>query len=232
LFSGIKIDTKRIKAILDCNIIFDFADTKRPRFEESQGLLADWVTALVDFAVTDEIFYEIDRGNDPQRRRKNRSVAQKFTLTKVEDTQLVNILSKIYKIIKFPLDKNSQSDVKHLAHTILNNYQYLITWDQNFIKRASLIEEHFDVSVISPVDFIIKLDRVEREDSYRSHRFGGSQISHRRISEDDMDQIFNIFRFHDKNETKSSFEKIFYPILKSRDSSNIFIYEDSNKKPI
>lgn len=232
LFSKIKINTKQIKAILDCNIIFDFADKTRQRFQESQGLLADWVTGLVEFAVTDEIFYEIDRGTDAQRRKENRLIAQKFPLTKVDETQFLNILEKIHKIIKFPTDKNSESDAKHLAHTILSNYQYLITWDQPFIERASLIKKHFDVSVISPIDFIIKLDRIEREDAYRSHRLGGSQISHRRISENDMNQIFDVFRFHDKNETKNDFKRIAHQFLVSRNSSEIFLYEDSNKNPI
>jgi predicted nucleic acid-binding protein/GNAT superfamily N-acetyltransferase len=232
LFDSLVLKSRKISAVLDSNIVYDFADSSRDEREQSVALLADWITGLADFAVTDEIFHEIHRGTEESQRRKNRTWASRFKRLETRTYEFEDILKIIQNDLIVGTHSNDISDAKHLAHAVVNEYRFFVTRDSNLVDLSPQMEERFDLRVVRPVDFVVELDSIEREETYRPYRLGASQVTQRRATASDLANLFNTFSAKARGEKKVTFHQKFDSMLSKPDRFSTTIYEDGNGQAI
>jgi GNAT superfamily N-acetyltransferase/predicted transcriptional regulator len=232
LFDYAVNNSTRIQAVLDSNIIYDFVDPNRNGSDASTSLRADWVVDLADFVVTDELHVEISRSNDAKQQEKNRNCAARFTRVMSEAKSFEQILQRICTDLALDTDENTISDAKHLAHAISGGYRYFITRDSELIGLSPQIPDEFDLQILSPLDFIVRLDVIEREEAYRPYKLGGSQIVTRLIGNQDMASLFDVFANKQKRELKTHFNQRLATLLSHPDRVVSKIYQTETGDPL
>ena len=84
--------------VCDANVCIDIQYTDRPRHENSCGLLADWLADEVSLAVSDEIFNDLDRQQEPMRSEMLSSIRATWEVI-VADQSLVELNRDVIRSI-------------------------------------------------------------------------------------------------------------------------------------
>lgn len=148
----------RIKIYADTNIYgrpFDDLSISKIALEaEAARILFERVSQNTDITLlgSDILKLEVNRIKDIQKRYW---VLPLVSLCKewIEENEKVKELAQEISS-KINL---SPRDSIHLASAILGKVQYFLTFDEDFLKKAKLIEKEYRIKVVSPVDFIKNL---------------------------------------------------------------------------
>jgi len=163
LFSTCSPD-KTLVAI-DANVFFDLFWPDRPKREISGALLEPWIDDIVELGLTSEIYNDIDRCKDPELRDASKAKAAHYREIRAAVTKIDLVdadLRKFYPVTG-SLTPQDISDIRHVAHAIVAGVKYFVTRDEKLLAKAPEILEKFDVQLLSPVEFISRLDSIERE---------------------------------------------------------------------
>jgi hypothetical protein len=71
-----------------------------------------------------------------------------------------------------------------------------VTRDEKLLFKAPEILESFDLQLLSPVEFISRLDSIEREQEYYPSRLGASSIVKKRLESSEVTRFIQSFRRH------------------------------------
>lgn len=226
------VDSSAIKAVLDANVVFDLDDARRPYHEESKALMADWLRPLVDFSVSPEVSLEIHHQADPEIQARSRKRAGAFTTVPVNTDQLKTVAGQMRTTLGWGSDPNTVADSKHLAYTALSGYRYFLTRDQNVLNAAHTLEDEYNVVVLRPMDFILRVDELQREDQYRPASLGDTKFRIRRLSEADSPLLYQTFRNHLNGEQKKDFhQRVALRLAKPNQHDNS-VYETTSRTPL
>jgi predicted nucleic acid-binding protein/GNAT superfamily N-acetyltransferase len=209
-----KATQKGFRAVLDTNVVFRLQDpvsqeneNERILSEEAKALQENWLIEDVGLFITDETFNEIQRNDKPAERTRRFSYAQQFDNL----TTNVEAIRDVYKCLTllFPvtLRGSIQSDIRQLAYAIAGNAHFFITQDTGLLKKSDVVHSNFSIRVLSPGEFISRIDEVIREVEYQPDRLGGSralQIS--KAHSDQLILLFPIFGGTKSEERRSHFD--------------------------
>jgi predicted transcriptional regulator/GNAT superfamily N-acetyltransferase/predicted nucleic acid-binding protein len=232
LFDYVSPKSVRVKAVLDSNILYDFADRTRNGSEISVPLLAGWISEIAELALSDELHEEIKRGNDSAQREKNRNWAMKFSRVISDQTLFKAAFQQLRSEVLQANDENTISDAKHLAHAIAGGYRYFLTRDRGLTDISHKTSDAFDLQILNPTDFILKLDVIEREESYRPYKFEGTGLTTRPTSEQDLGSLFDVFANKNQGEAKNRFQKKLFPLLSKPQQIKSLMYQTHGKPPV
>jgi predicted nucleic acid-binding protein/predicted GNAT family acetyltransferase/predicted transcriptional regulator len=204
LFSR-SFSTATIKCVLDANIIVKLRDDVDD--DEIQALKADWITKEVDFYYTRELLSEFQRDNNIDRR--NRSFNFLRASFEPIDNPNNDESDSIYKDLKTFLHTletvNNISDRRQLAEAIVSKVQYFITLDEHILACSDRIESEFNLSVVTPLEFIISIDKIENHSDYQPKRLGGVDIVYRKLEFNEIEEVRRFFQNSKESERKSEF---------------------------
>jgi len=176
-------------AAIDANIFYDI-DSEVPGKEEAKALKADWLCEYVELALTDEIYNEIDRHEDPARRQRQRQRVEQFPRLPTNKAREERIGVELRQLFAEASSVNDWSDRQHLAKTIAADVTFFITRDGELIRRADDLYERFGVVVLAPHELVLRLDELRREVEYRPQRlFLGPTVTERRPRAADLAAI-------------------------------------------
>jgi len=226
LFSR-EVNRSRAIAIIDANIFFDLFSNKGP--EETNALRADWLQEHVEFAVTGELFNEIDRQNDSSVRRRNRIHARSLTKISADSKSMSELREKIGEIFPLATSESSKSDIRHLECAIASHVNFFITRDDPILNRADDIDKRFGVKVMSPAGFVLCIDELLSEVDYRPEKLAGSDIKIRTVGVRDLPRIVKNFLSYERGETKAEFEGILRSTLAQKEVGTGLLIEDAKK---
>jgi predicted nucleic acid-binding protein len=164
----------KLCVVVDANVFFDLIDESRPSHSESSSLIADWLGEIVELCVTDEIFNDIDRNNDPDERRQNRELAKSFTRLPCQNEALGTIAEALASLFPGERTERDESDLRHLARTIASDAKFFITRDGPLLDRVDRVYEKFGITITRPADFVIRIDELQRENEYQPARLAGT----------------------------------------------------------
>lgn len=71
------LDEERVDVAVDANVFYDLHDPSRQSAEESCGLQADWLQPQIRLRITEELFNEIQRNEDPKQRKASFGAAKR-----------------------------------------------------------------------------------------------------------------------------------------------------------
>ena len=121
-----KTSDEALDIIIDAQIFFDFDEPDSDKAMPSKALLSDFLVDLLDLWVTDELLNEINRQDDPEKRKESQNRAQNFS-TVESNPDLVEGFDKRLKGL-LPSNKPSQeSDIRQLAKAAASNVKTFVT---------------------------------------------------------------------------------------------------------
>ncbi len=192
-----QIENKRI-GFVDTNILIDWFNDES---EESKALLADWLKDELELCVADEILNEIDRSEDAEKRKIMKERAHNLTRPPFSKELFKTVSKRIRKHFPAEMSESDQSDLKHLAQSIVVNADFFITRDQRLLDCSDKIKEEHSMEILRPSDLIVKLN----ESNYHPVRLAGTTLSVRNVLSGEQETIFDEFRSLADRETKSGF---------------------------
>jgi len=146
----------RKTAAVDANVVYDFDGTDE-RAQESQSLLADWLTDEVAICVTAEIKNEISRNPDPETRARRRRQIEEFTTLEATADRLDTVLRSLASVLPEPRSVSDESDRRQLAHAIAERANFFITRDETLLTHANALRAQAAIEVFRPTDFLVQL---------------------------------------------------------------------------
>lgn len=189
--------TKTVVAI-DANVFFDLFWPGRAKAEISGALTEPWLDDIVELAVTPEIYNDIDRCADHVMRHASKAKVPSFRELRcaaIEVDKKDSELKQLYAPAG-PRNERDRSDIRHLAYTIVAGVRYFVTRDEGILARGPEILSKYDVHVLTPVELVLNLDAIEREQEYQPIRLGASSVSVNRLPPPMIEDAVNAFRAH------------------------------------
>ena len=194
LFQADKSDD-RVDAVLDAQIIFYTGEPDSHRARPSKALLADHLVDSVNYYITDELFHEINRSDDDEKRNRSQQLAHQYPRVEHDPEVKDQFVDKLKQILPSESDAD-MSDINHLAITAASDgIKVFVTEDEGILKRQRDILECTGISVVYPSELIVSLHELSDRQLYVPSRIAGEQgLEWRRMSSDDL-QAFQFDRF-------------------------------------
>ncbi|MEJ7623783.1 MAG: GNAT family N-acetyltransferase [Pyrinomonadaceae bacterium] len=200
LFDRANLESERkIRAVIDANILFDLFDESRDGHDESKFLQAAWLSDLLELRVCDETLNEINR--NPDELDRERSLENALTVTVLPNNP--HDIERAYAEIsplhpKTPDTRTAQdeSDLRQLAGTLSANVSYFVTRDEAMLRAGfvSPLNERYGLHILRPADFVRQIEQIENSDAYQPARLGGTAIRMERAAPGSEAQLSD--RYH------------------------------------
>ncbi len=230
-----KTESKLCVAI-DANIFFDLVDEENcdEASKESKVLSADWLASEIELCLTNEIYNEIDRNLNSKKREKLRSVIHNFTVLPGIQEKFDEVCTTIRKFFPKEMKDSDSSDLRQIARAITSSIEtpFFVTRDERLLGIEEKIYTDFNLLIIHPVDFIIKLDQLRRETEYQPNRLGGTGIQEKRIQSQEIDTIIDLFLDYSQSEKKPDFRKKIRQLLSIPERFKCFTVGRMGEDPI
>jgi len=197
----------KTKAVIDANIFYDIQKNKNIN-EEVQGLLADWISVDIELCLTQEIYNEINRNNDINRREINRKFVESFYVVPNLPEKFIEIYDKFRQLFPKCLSESDGSDFRQLSQSIASEIPFFITRDENLLKKSDRIYNVFNTRIIRPAKFIILHDSLKRESEYRPTKLKGSRIEFSRFTHSQYQTVEEYFRDKQYEKKRCFFERL------------------------
>ena len=180
-----KTSANALDIVIDAHIFFDFDEPDIDKTMPSKALLSDFLVDSLDLWVTDELLNEINRQDDPEKRKRSQNRAQCFP-TVESDPGLVEEFGKRLNSI-FPSSKPSQrSDIRQLAKAAASNVKTFVTRDGDLLKKRREIIDTTGLKVINPAELIVQLHELFEGQSYAPDRIVGLNLRWDRLTSNDL----------------------------------------------
>ncbi len=175
----------RVEAVIDSCVYFDIVDADRTdRGEESRALLNDWLDDSIRLFVSQEIRNDMHRDDDTVRRERRERQIGMFDETRIAPAEHQKALDKLKGILPAACDEQTKTDYCHLAWTLAGKIPYFLTRDRPLLSHKEALEK-LGVCVLTPGEFIRRIDELDRKEAYRPEEISGTKITFL-IADDNM----------------------------------------------
>ena len=171
--------------IIDAHIFFDFDEPDIDKTMPSKALLSDFLVDSLDLWITDELLNEINRQDDPEKRKKSQNRAQNFpTVESAPD--LVEGFEKSLKELLRNRRPSQSSDIRQLAKAAASNVKTFVTRDGDLLADSKKIFDITGLEVVNPAELIIRLYELSEGQSYAPDRIAGFNLRWERLTASDL----------------------------------------------
>ena len=195
---------EKIHVAIDANILYDLHDKKVRNKDDSRALLSDWLSDEIELCVTQEIYNEIDRCDDPDIRENTRIFANSFTNIPYQIELSVEKQCLVNELFSDAETRQDESDKRQIEQTYASGIEYFITHDQKLLDKSNDFRLKIGVNIWSPAEFIIHIDSIRRKEEYHPSRLAGLTISFSRIRSEEINNLVSVFQWP-TNEKKREF---------------------------
>jgi ribosomal protein S18 acetylase RimI-like enzyme/predicted nucleic acid-binding protein len=220
LFTDLVERDDRELAAVDQNILEDLVNP-RPQGAQTEALLEDWVTELVELAATDENLHELEQSNDASHRRKLRVQLTYFRRLTPPRREWEPLREKVEALVP----EAEPGDCCHVARAKAAGARYFVTRDQDVLDAAERLERELEIEVVRPEELVTRLDRLRAEDRYEPSVLQGTEIVERPADEVDQEQLIGAFLNYGP-EKRAHFLRIFRGALASPDEHSARVFSD------
>ena len=171
--------------IIDAHIFFDFDEPDIDKTMPSKALLSDFLVDSLDLWITDELLNEINRQDDPEKRKKSQNRAQNFP-TVESDPDLVEGFEKSLKALLPDRRPSQSSDIRQLAKAAASSVKTFVTKDGDLLRNSKGIFDITGLEVVNPTELIIRLYELSQGQSYAPDRIAGFNLRWERLTSSDL----------------------------------------------
>lgn len=210
-----KTSDDTLDVIIDAQIFFDFYEPDSDKTKPSKALLSDFLVDSLSLWVTSELFNEINRQNNRERREKSWDRAQTFF--QLESTPyLVKEFSELLKDILPGGRPSRESDIRHLAKAAASSVKTFVTRDHALLQNSEDIARLTGLEVINPVGLIVRMHELVEKQTYTPDRIAGLDLRWERLKSGDL-VSFPFNAFLERQETKGKFRERLESLLAEPD---------------
>jgi predicted nucleic acid-binding protein len=222
----------KIRVVMDANVFFDLYDKKRSGYEESNALLADWLSDSLQLCLTDEIYNEIHRSNDEGERKKARELIHNFAILPCQQEVLTTAVEELRQFFPENMCTRDEADLRQLARTIASNAHFFLTRDGPLLSLKDKVYDSFGIRIIRATDLIIELDELRREAEYQPQRLAGTLSEIQRVQSGQEDILTARFQCSSSGEARSAFQQRLRRLLSDPERYSCSTALDTKKTPI
>ncbi|MGV3597977.1 MAG: GNAT family N-acetyltransferase [Bacteroidota bacterium] len=216
--------SEKIKAVLDANILISWSNQEQIGEPSKiiEPILSDWLSEHVSFYYPSEFHNEIYRDVDIKRRIFTQEFIRKINVQEVKYNH--NILERVkneVKVIFNPITDNDYSDVTCISEAIAANFKYFITNDEGIIRQGVIIEEKYNLKILSPHMFVLLVDKTVNDSDYSTQDLSGLNFYSKRVDNEDIEIITK--RFLNAGEKEKVFRNVIKDILSNPRLAEMFV---------
>ena len=230
LFSSLGTEDA-LMVVIDMNVFIDLYGEKSPEGEESESLRADWLPNI-ELCITDEVFNEIERNDDRDERKRLRQAASKLRQLPASPKRYDSSLSKLQALFPDPAKPSDEADVRHIARAVAADAEFFVTRDQTLLNKSHEVSEEFDVSILRPTDFIVRLDEITAARRYHPRRLGGTLLALQRVRSGEESTLSDQFRSSERGERRADFLRALRGCLADPRKNECWVIRAQNNEPI
>ena len=171
--------------IIDAHIFFDFDEPDIDKTMPSKALLSDFLVDSLDLWITDELLNEINRQDDPEKRKKSQNRAQNFP-TVESDPDLAEGFEISLKELLRNRRPSQSSDIRQLAKAAASSVKTFVTKDGDLLRNSKGIFDITGLEVVNPTKLIIRLYELSQGQSYAPDRIAGFNLRWERLTASDL----------------------------------------------
>lgn len=217
-------DNRKSRIAIDANVFFDLIQTKGAD-REIAVLQSDWLTDEIELVVTPELWTEINRSANSKARDAHRNEAQRFERTIENRAEHDKAYANLLPLYPVQRDTRDESDLRQVAWAVADpDVAVFLTRDENLLSLASKIYDATGLSLMRPVDLILRVDEISRFEEYRNMRVAGTNIRKRRLLEGEPDKLARLFQ-NTNSEKLSDFKNQLRQLLVQRETHSGFVIE-------
>lgn len=210
-----------VDIVIDSQILFDLHEPENDKTKPSKSLLSDFLADAVRIFLTDEIYLEIDRNKDPERREMSRQHARGFP--KIDhDPRTADHFTNVLGTLLPASTPSGQSDIRHLAKTAASTVRIFVTRDEKLLRESAAISNLTGLQILSPTDLIIRHHELQERQSYAPSRIAGVTLAWRRWGREDSTR-FPFDSFLNYRERKGNFRTTLKAFLAEPDRFRVEI---------
>jgi ribosomal protein S18 acetylase RimI-like enzyme len=209
------IETDKIKAVLDFNIIAKLRDLNISDdcYDEVAHLQNDYLVSDVEYFQTSETTSEIFRDQNPERRSRSTAFIKNFPELNIHKPSINDLENELQGIIPGSSD-NDRSDRRQIAEAILSGFPYFITLDEGILKNKKHIVSTYQLKVLKPSSLFLEIDVSTNALDYFPSKLSGSNFSIKKATADESDLLSSTFLKNGDSEKKNDFTASIDLILK------------------
>lgn len=180
-----KTSSEALDVIIDAHIFFDFDEPDVAKTMPSKALLSDFLVDSVELWITDELLNEINRQDDPKKRKKSRDRARSFSIVESDP----NLFEGFERLLKdfLPNRKPSQSsDIRQLAKAAASSVKTFVTKDGDLLRNSKRIFDVTQLEIVNPADLIVSFHELSERQSYAPDRIAGFNLRWDRLTSNDL----------------------------------------------
>lgn len=217
---------------IDANIFYGFNTDNDAEDEEAKCLLADWLPETLEIYLTQEIFNEIDREPDPEKRTHQKTLAQGYSQLPYRYKEFQVVSDYLRTLLPEPRSTSDESDIRQLAHAISSDIKFFITRDEKLLNLYDSLYEKYGVSVLRPSDFVVHIDEMQKEDEYQPYRLTGTQFKSKLVQQNEIGSLATYFQNANKSENKTNFNRLLRRHLSDPVNSRCYLFYSSDNDPL
>ncbi|MCH2451430.1 MAG: GNAT family N-acetyltransferase [Gracilimonas sp.] len=228
LFSVSEIQSDKLQAVLDANILIKLREISTDSEQEIKSLDADWLNAECEFYFAPELYNEIKRDSDKGRAEETRKfVRNNFQALRCDPELVKNEEQKLKRLLSGS-SANDISDRKQLAECIASNLNYFITTDQDILEVSESLYQDFGVNVYRPIELILQIDSIKNAVDYASLRVEGANYDYTKIKGKELTNVVDNFLRKEEAEKKSNLKSILLELVADTKNSEVKIVRDGD----
>ncbi len=183
-----KTSDETLDVVIDAQVFYHLVEPGDDHTIPSQALLSDFMVDSLKLWITDELYNEIHRHDDPLKRKKSRARARDFP--QVEPTVgAVGYFDGLLRSILPSRNPAEESDIRHLSKTAASDVDVFVTEDQGLLDKADEIRHLTNLRVFSPTRLIIQHHRLADQSHNIPQRISGLRIQWKPITAEDLDSF-------------------------------------------
>jgi len=198
----LELDKTIVRVCLDLNIFSDSLKARTPITAGAHSVMEDWLSEILDFYVSPELFIELKRDDNENRVAQIKRLAKNNIEISASQMEFRRVRAKIEEI--FGNTVKDQSDLNHLAWCGAAKMDYFVTSDEPLLHKNSQIYELIGVKLIHPSELILHTDTLLHATEYQPQRFGETGLLLKPLALDDLNKIVTVFS-NDAAEGKKKF---------------------------
>ena len=201
LFDEPQPDDARLVVAIDTNVLLDILEERN--FPASLALTADWVTESAELTVTAQSHSELSK----QHVRDERSESALSEFRSLESTQaaLDTALGSLQD--EASVAGLSEEDLRVVAQAAAGGAVYLVSRDEDLLKRAKQVERLTGLTLVGPDDLLLRLQALGGEHSHHTRAIAASGMSVSSLSEMPANAELSAYCHHHVGERPSDLRK-------------------------
>lgn len=215
-------------AAIDMNVFLDLI-THRSEGRTSLALQDALISDEIELAITDEVFIEINKGDDPVQRASLREQAAAFQRLSPPAPRWNEIYYELERSAQRPMRRRDEPDLRHVAQAIAGGAAFLVTRDRDLTRRWGRLADQLRTRILAPHELAQLLDQQRRQAVYAPAKLEETDIEIRRLRASEVDATLDFMTVQASGERGRDLRRVLQDLLAQTGRVDLWVLTESSK---